>query len=136
MDFWLFARSENSRIREISSHENVCDNIRIFAIKFSFSETLSRTTKCSFSSFSCSGCPVQVTYLADLSSPTCLSCPVPVVLSQMSYPRCPVLIRLFCPGCPVLAVLFQLPYPGHFVHCSPDTTVMSCQSCHSLSCPG
>jgi hypothetical protein len=73
-----------------------------------------------------------------LSSPTCLCYPVPVVRSQMSCPRCPVLIRLSCPGCPVLAVLlFQLPCRGHFGHCSPDTTVISWQSCYvSLPFPG
>jgi hypothetical protein len=77
--------------------------------------------------------PCPGTYQADLSSSTCLCCPVPVVRSQMSCPRCPVLTSLSCPGCPVPAVLvFQLPCPAHFVHCSPDTAVISRQSCHSV----
>jgi hypothetical protein len=48
----------------------------------------------------------------------------------MSCPRCPNLTRLSCPGCPVPAVLFQVPCPGHLVHCTPDTTIMSWQPCH------
>jgi hypothetical protein len=33
--------------------------------------------------------------------------------------------------CPVPAVLvFQMLCPGHLVHCSPDTAVISWQSCH------
>jgi hypothetical protein len=73
---------------------------------------------------------IQVIYPAELSSPTCLSCPVPVVWSQMSRSRCPVLTCLSCPGCPVPSVLFQLPSPSNPVHSSPGTTVMSWQSCH------
>jgi hypothetical protein len=65
-----------------------------------------------------------------LSSPTCLCCLVLDVLSKMSYPDQSVLSGLSCPGGPVPAVLlFQLPCPGHLVHCSPDTTVISWQSC-------
>ncbi len=56
-------------------------------------------------------------------------CPVPVVRSQMSSLRCPVLTQLSCPGCPVPLVLFQLPCPGNLVHSSPDATAISRQSC-------
>ncbi len=67
----------------------------------------------------------------------------------MSCPGCPVLTHLSCPGCIVPAA-----WPGYLVHCSPDATVMSWQSCHlfpsqadlsrltcwadllKLSCPG
>jgi hypothetical protein len=65
--------------------------------------------------------------------PTCPvrpGCLVLVVLSQMSYPRCLGLTCLSCPGCPVPAVLLQLPCPGHLVHCPPDSTFMSWQSCY------
>jgi hypothetical protein len=92
---------------------------------------------------------------SDLSLLSCPSCLVPDVC-----PRCTVLTSLPCPGCPVPAVLlFQLPCPGHLVHCSPDTTcnflavlsslsfpgwpfVPTCRDCHvptvlyQLSCPG
>ncbi len=85
------------------------------------------------------GCPVlsvlsRVTYLADLSSPTYLYCPILDVRSQMSCSRCPVpdvlyrcpvLTRLSCPGCPV----FQLFCPGNLANCSSDAAVMSWQSC-------
>ncbi len=93
-----------------------------------------------FQTLSRPGCPVQVTH-----RPTCPARPVSAVLSQLSGPRCPVLTHLSCPDssvlscpdsfvlswlvCPVLAVLFQLPYPGHIGHCSPNTSVMSWQQC-------
>jgi hypothetical protein len=78
------------------------------------------------------GCPVLVSYQADLSSPNCLSC---LVLSNMSCPDPSVLPRLACPSCPVSAVLSQLSCskcsaPGHLVHCFPDTAVMSWQYSH------
>jgi hypothetical protein len=83
-----------------------------------------------FQTLSFPGCPVQVTYQADLSSTTCFwlscpSCPVPNVPSKMSWPDLSVLSWLSCP-----AVLLQLPCPGHLVHCPPNATFMSWQSCY------
>ncbi len=73
---------------------------------------------------SCLDCLVQVTYQADLSSPTCLYCPVPAVQSRMSCPVPVVLSQLSCPSCPPVPAAL----PGHLVHCSLDTTDIFWQS--------
>ncbi len=53
------------------------------------------------------------TYRGKISCPSCLAktcpgCPVPVVLSQLSCPRCRVPAVLKCPGCSVPVFLSQL----------------------------
>jgi hypothetical protein len=85
--------------------ENVCFR-EYFCDNFSFSQKCLRKQNIYiFQTLSCPGCTVQVAYQADLSSPTCLCCPVPVIQSQMSCPRCPILTSLSCPGWTVPAAL-------------------------------
>jgi hypothetical protein len=84
---------------------------------------------------SCSLCPVQnnrprLTYQGDLSRLSCLSGPVPDVLSLLSCHN--YFIPLSCPTCPVLAVMFwpvlsYVSYPGMYY---PSCLLwLSCLSC-------
>ncbi len=101
------------KIRETSFHKNFLENLE-FSLKFTFS--------------------THFHVLAVLSRlrirPTCPVRRVSAVLSQIFCPRGSFMNRLSCPSCPIPAVLFQLPCPGRLVHCFPDATVMSWQSCH------
>ncbi len=76
---------------------------------------------------SCSSCSAQTSLSrALLMRLSCPGNPVLSVMSRLAHPGRPV--RLTCPHWPVFQ--FQLPCPGHIGHCSPDTTVISWQSCH------
>ncbi len=110
--------SKIQSLREIIGILNIF--ARMLTKKFVFVNTSAKLSRIReiyvFQILSWSGCPVQVTYQADLSSKTCfwLSCPscsVPNVLSKMSWPDLSVLSWLSCPSCPAPAALPGPPCP-------------------------
>ncbi len=99
MAFSIFAKSENFRFHEdfakMLVFEKFCENItKDFRFRKHFRENLKSSLKYCLSKhchpLAVLSSPVQGTCEADLSNPTRLNCPVPVVRSQNSLPRCPV----------------------------------------------